>query len=302
MVDFNRLEPGCEFRETWAERSERGSSHADPRGLTRAGNPLFRTGWISDLHLGARAANAEAALDFLKRHDFQKLYIVGDLIDIWKLKRWRYWPQTHTDVVQQILYKARKGTEVIFIPGNHDDFCQNFLGNFGNISIRPQDVHTCVDGTRLVVMHGHEFDGVMKCAKWLAVIGDIGYSILFTFNRYFNKVRSLFGYGYWSLSAYIKSKVKNAVNFVSDFEEALVTYADRHDARGVVCGHIHTPAIKKVGRIDYYNSGDWVESGTALVEHHDGRIELVHWLNSFAAPNVEAPSRPRLSLRKMTAA
>lgn len=302
MVDFNRLESSCELSEALVRRSDSAAKNADPRGVTRAGNPLFRTAWISDLHLGARAANAEAALDFLKRHDFQKLYVVGDLIDIWKLKRWRYWPQTHTDVVQQILYKARKGTEVVFVPGNHDDFCQNFLGNFGNISIRLQDVHTCVDGTRLVVMHGHEFDGVMKCAKWLAVIGDIGYSILFTFNRYFNKVRSLFGYGYWSLSAYIKSKVKNAVNFVSDFEEALVTYADRHDARGVVCGHIHTPAIKKVGRIDYYNSGDWVESGTALVEHHDGRIELIYWLDSFAEQKGESPSRLRLSLRKLTAA
>lgn len=272
------------------------------RGITDPTNPYYRTGWISDLHLGSRAANAAAALDFLKKHDFGKLYVVGDLIDIWKLKRSRYWPQAHTDVIQQILYKARKGTEVIFIPGNHDDFCQNFVGSFGNVTIREQDVHTCADGSRLVVMHGHEFDGVMKCAKWLAVIGDIGYSILFTFNRHFNKVRSLFGYGYWSLSAYIKSKVKNAVNFVSDFEEALITYADKHDARGVVCGHIHTPAIKKIDRIDYYNSGDWVESGTALVEDFRGRIELVRWLHEFSATQVEEPSRLRLRLRKSTAA
>jgi UDP-2,3-diacylglucosamine pyrophosphatase LpxH len=273
----------------------------DPPGTTDSRNPLFRTGWISDLHLGSRAANAGAALDFLKRNDFEKLYIVGDLIDIWKLKRGRFWPQSHTDVIQQILYKARKGTQVIFIPGNHDDFCQNFLGSFGNIIIKPQDVHVTATGVRLVVMHGHEFDGVTKYAQWLAVIGDMGYSVLFTVNRYFNYLRSCFGLGYWSLSAYIKSKVKNAVNFVSDFEESLVTYAERHNAKGVICGHIHTPAVKKIEWIDYYNCGDWVESGTALVEHTDGRIELIRWLdNTVVVP--EEKSRLRLLFRRRSAA
>lgn len=261
----------------------------------------FRTGWISDLHLGSRAANASAALDFLKQNEFEKLYIVGDLIDIWKLKRGRYWPQTHTDVVQQILYKAKKGTQVIFIPGNHDDFCQNFLGSFGNIVIKPQDVHVTATGVRLVVMHGHEFDGVTKYAQWLAVIGDMGYSVLFTINRYFNYLRSCFGMGYWSLSAYIKSKVKNAVNFVSDFEESLVRYAESHNAKGVICGHIHTPAVKKIDWIDYYNCGDWVESGTALVEHSNGKIELVRWLER-SEPVMEEKSRLRLLFRRRTAA
>jgi len=257
----------------------------------------YRTGWISDLHLGSRASNAAAALDFLKAHDFEKLYVVGDLIDIWKLRRSRYWPQGHTDVINQILYKAQKGTQVIFIPGNHDDFCRNFLGVFGNVAIRTNDVHETADGTRLVVMHGHEFDGVTKYAQWLAVIGDIGYSVLFTVNRWFNRARSLFGMGYWSLSAYIKSKVKDAVNFVSDFEESLVKYAGDHDAQGVVCGHIHTPKISRIGDLNYYNCGDWVESGTALVEHHDGRIELVRWLDGAAARK----SKP-LTLRQSDAA
>src|SRR5262245_11970599 len=192
-------------------------------------NRRWRTGWISDLHLGSRAANASAALDFLKRNEFEKLYIVGDLIDIWKLRCSRYWPQPHTDVINQILYKAKCGTDVIFIPGNHDDFCRNFFGVFGNITIRQQDIHITADGARLVVMHGHEFDGVTKYAQWLAVIGDVGYSILFTVNRWFNKIRTRLGYRYWSLSAYIKSKVKNAVNFVSDFEQCLVRYAEQHD-------------------------------------------------------------------------
>ena len=266
-----------------------------------SGPKRYRAAWISDTHLGTRGCKATALLDFLRETDVDTLYIVGDLIDIWKLKRGRFWPQTHTDVIQQILYKARKGTEVIFIPGNHDDFCQNFLGSFGNIVIKPQDIHVTATGVRLVVMHGHEFDGVTKYAQWLAVIGDIGYSILFTINRYFNYLRSFFGLGYWSLSAYIKSKVKNAVNFVSDFEESLVKYAERHNAKGVICGHIHTPAVKKIDWLDYYNCGDWVESGTALVERDDGRIELVRWLERPQAIP-EEKSRLRIRLRRRRAA
>lgn len=261
----------------------------------------YRTAWISDLHLGSRASNATAALDFLKRNDFDKLYVVGDLIDIWKLKRWRYWPQSHTDVIQEILDKAHKGTHVVFIPGNHDDFCRQFCGTFGNIDIKPNDVHVTATGVRLVVMHGHEFDGVTKYAQWLAVIGDVGYSILFTINRYFNYLRSCFGLGYWSLSAYIKSKVKNAVNFVSDFEGSLVKYAESHNAKGVVCGHIHTPAIKKIELLDYHNCGDWVESGTALLEHFDGRIELVRWLEREEAV-AETKARRRLIFGRKSAA
>jgi UDP-2,3-diacylglucosamine pyrophosphatase LpxH len=261
----------------------------------------YRTAWISDLHLGSRAANAASALNFLRRHDFDKLYIVGDLIDIWKLKRGRYWPQLHTDVILEILDKARKGTHVIFIPGNHDDFCTHFCGTFGNIDIKQNDVHVTATGVRLVVMHGHEFDGVTKYAQWLAVIGDVGYSILFTINRYFNYFRSWFGLGYWSLSAYIKSKVKNAVNFVSDFEQCLVRYAESHNAKGVICGHIHTPTIKKIDLLDYYNCGDWVESGTALVEQDDGRIELIRWLERTEAVP-EEKARRRLLFRRKSAA
>jgi len=248
----------------------------------------YRTGWISDLHLGSRGCNAVAVLDFLNRHDFDKLYVVGDLLDIWKLRRVRYWPQSHTDVIQRLLKKAHQGAQIVFIPGNHDEFCTNFLGAYGNIRVAKNDLHVTADGRRLMVMHGHEFDCVTKYARWVAVIGDMGYSLLLHVNRYFNLFRRLFGFGYWSLSAYIKRRVKNSVNFIGQFEDMVVKYAERHRADGIVCGHIHTAAIRRMQHVEYFNIGDWVESCTALVEHDDGRIELVDWTQKMQRMTLHA--------------
>lgn len=248
----------------------------------------YKTVWISDLHLGTRGCDAAGLLDFLRYTEFRTLYLVGDAIDIWRLKKDHYWPQAHNDVVQKILRKGRKGARIIVIPGNHDEFCRNFLGVYGNISIKANDVYTTASGRRLLVMHGHEFDDVAKHARWLAHLGEIGYTLLLKLNAPLNWVRRLFGWEYWSLSAYAKRKVKNAVQLISDFEEAVARYAAMYRADGIICGHIHTAAIKKIRGVDYYNVGDWVESSTALVEHFDGRMELVRWRQAAPAFTSEA--------------
>ena len=240
----------------------------------------YKTVWISDLHLGTRGCDARRLLDFLRETDFERLYLVGDVIDLWRLKKDHYWPQEHNDVVQKILRKGRKGAKIVVIPGNHDEFCGNFLGVYGNVTIKTHDVYTTINGQRLLVVHGHEFDAVTRHARWLACLGDVGYTFLLGKNRPLNSVRRRLGLEYWSLSTYAKSKMKNAVKFISRFEDAVVRYAQLYDADGIICGHIHTPALKQIRDFAYYNLGDWVESSTALVEHFDGRMELVHWNRS----------------------
>jgi len=235
----------------------------------------YATVWISDLHLGTRGCNATGLLDFLRDHEFDRLYLVGDVIDLWRLRRDHYWPQSHNDVLQKILRKARKGTEIIVIPGNHDEFISHFHGNYGNIVIKERDIYTTHAGRRLIVMHGHEFDAVTMHARWLAHLGDAGYTLLLKLNRPINRVREWLGLEHWSLSAYAKRRVKNAVSFISRYETAVAEFARRDQADGIVCGHIHTPAVKQLRGVTYYNTGDWVESSTALVEHLDGRMELV---------------------------
>lgn len=239
-----------------------------------------------------------ALLAFLRDYEFETLYIVGDLIDIWQLKRGIYWPQSHSDVIQKILRKGRKGTQVFYIPGNHDEFVSGFLGAYGAVEIHANHIHTTADGCRLLVMHGHELDAVVQNIKWLAHLGDIGYQILLCLNQPINFVRRILGLHYWSLSAYVKKNVKNAVSFIGKFEETVVRYAKDHSVEGVVCGHIHSPAIRTIGEVQYYNCGDWVESCTALVENYDGRIELLnfsHWTNREAMATAANPeSEPHL--------
>ena len=235
----------------------------------------YRTGWISDVHLGTKGSKATALLEFLRDNEFETLYLVGDLIDIWSLRRGIYWPQEHNDVIQKLLRKGRKGTEVIYIPGNHDEFLGAFHGLYASVSLQKNAIHTTADGRRLLIIHGHELDAVVQNLGWLAHVGDIGYTLLMRCNGLVNGVRRLFGYEYWSLSAYVKAEVKNVVGFIGKFEESVVRYARDFDVDGVLCGHIHTPAAREIGGIEYYNTGDWVESGTAMVEHFDGRMELI---------------------------
>lgn len=242
-----------------------------------------RAAWISDVHLGTRGSNAGRLLDFLRKYDFDTLYIVGDLIDIWQLRRGRYWPQQHNDVIQKILRKARKGTRVVYIPGNHDEFVSDFYGEFGNIAIQKHAIHQTADGRRLLVIHGHELDTIVQNVKWLAFAGDVGYQFLLSLNPFINFVRRHFGLGYWSLSAYAKQRVKNAVNFIGKFEAAVVKYAERYSVDAVLCGHIHCAAIRNFGVVTYYNCGDWVETCSAMIEGEDGVIEIVDYLRRPAS-------------------
>jgi len=248
----------------------------------------YRTGWISDVHLGTKGSKAAALLDFLRDHEFETLYLVGDLIDIWSLRRGIYWPQEHNDVIQKLLRKGRKGTEVIYIPGNHDEFLGSFHGLYASVSLQKNAIHTTADGRRLLIIHGHELDTVVQNLGWLAHVGDLGYTLLMRCNGLVNLVRRLFGKEYWSLSAYVKAEVKNVVSFIGQFEESVVRYARDFDVDGVLCGHIHTPAARKIGGVEYFNTGDWVESGTAIVEHFDGRMELIYYpLSGTSAPASE---------------
>jgi len=238
----------------------------------------FRSIWISDLHLGSPACQADRLLDFLRHTDSERLYLVGDIIDGWQLRRRWFWPQAHNDVVQKILRKARKGTNVVYIPGNHDSFGRHFLEHsFGGIELRDEAVHVTADGRRLLVVHGDLFDGVIQYAKWLAFVGDRLYLITLELNRWFNALRARLGFRYWSLSQFLKHKVKNAVNYISDFEIAVAQEARRRGVDGVVCGHIHKAEMRTIGGVLYCNDGDWVESLTALVEDSRGQLSLLHW-------------------------
>jgi UDP-2,3-diacylglucosamine pyrophosphatase LpxH len=246
----------------------------------------YKTIWISDIHLGTAGCKADLLLDFLKHTDSEKLYLVGDIIDGWALQRNWYWPQEHNDVVQKILRKARKGTEVLFIPGNHDAFARNYVDqNFGDIIVSREIIHQMQDGRSFLVLHGDEFDVIVKYAKWLALLGDWAYGLCLQLNDFVNRIRQGLGYPYWSLSAYLKLKVKNAVQFIADFENALADVARKKGADGVICGHIHHAEIRDIDGITYCNDGDWVESCSALVEHFDGQLEIIHWVTPYSETN-----------------
>jgi UDP-2,3-diacylglucosamine pyrophosphatase LpxH len=251
-----------------------GSDTAGEEGAERR----FRTLFISDVHLGARGSQADKLLDFLRSHDADTIYLVGDIVDGWALKSSWHWPQSHNDFVQKMLRKARKGAKVIYIPGNHDEFLRRYYGtHFGGIDVVENAVHTGVDGKRYLVIHGDIFDLVVQNARWLAHLGDKAYDFAIQMNRLVNFFRKLFGVPYWSLSQWAKQKVKKAVNYIGAFETALVAEARRHNAEGVICGHIHYAVIRDEQGIRYMNCGDWVESCTALAEHEDGRFEIITW-------------------------
>ncbi|AOY01672.1 UDP-2,3-diacylglucosamine diphosphatase [Jeongeupia sp. USM3] len=243
----------------------------------------FRSIWISDVHLGTAGCQADYLLDFLKHAECEHLYLVGDIIDGWALKRSWYWKQSHNDVIQKVLRKARKGTQVTYIPGNHDEGARQFLGlMFGDIRIEDEVIHTTADGRRFLILHGDRFDGVVQCAKWLAIVGDRAYGITLRLNYWFNRLRARLGLGYWSLSQYLKHKVKTAVSFVGKFEEAVAAEAKARGVDGVICGHIHKAEMREIDGVLYCNDGDWVESLTALVETHAGELKIITWQKFYA--------------------
>jgi UDP-2,3-diacylglucosamine pyrophosphatase LpxH len=242
------------------------------------------------LHLGTKACQAEAFLDFLRTSDADRIYLIGDIVDFWRIKRGVYWPQTHNDVLQKLLRKARKGTEIIFIPGNHDEAMGDYCGSkFGGITIVPNTIHVGRDGRRYLVMHGGEFDVVVRYTRWLALFGDWSYTLALWANIHLNVIRRFLGLPYWSLSAYLKQQVKRAVNYIGEFEKALAKEAKRYDAQGVICGHIHRAAMRQVGEVLYINTGDWVESCTAVAETQEGALEIIRWTQyPQQAPTVPA--------------
>lgn len=250
-----------------------------------------RTLFLSDLHLGTKGCQAEALLDFLRSYDAETIYLVGDIVDGWRLKSGWYWPQSHNDVVQKLLRKARKGSTLVYVPGNHDEFLRDYVGiNLGGIEMADHAIHETANGKRYLVIHGDQFDLVVRHARWLALLGDGAYTAALFVNTYLNIARRKLGLTYWSLSAWAKLKVKNAVNFISRFEELLAAEARRQEVDGVICGHIHHAAMHENYGVAYVNTGDWVESCTVVVEHWDGTLELIRWSDtqrrSLAAPEL----------------
>ena len=260
----------------------------------------FRTLFISDVHLGARGCQADRLLDFLRYHDADTIYLVGDIVDGWQLKSGWYWPQQHNDVVQKLLRKARKGARIVYVPGNHDEFLRDYYGtHFGGIEVTETAIHEAADGRRYLVVHGDVFDMVVKHARWLALLGDTAYDLAILINRYFNAIRRRLGFSYWSLSQWAKHKVKNAINYIGAFEQTLAAEAQRHHVDGVICGHIHHAVIHDDFGIRYVNCGDWVESCTAVAEHADGHLEIISWTGEEERAKLLAAS-PHLAIEDDT--
>lgn len=243
--------------------------------------------FLSDIHLGTRGCQAELLLDFLRRNESDHLYLVGDIVDGWRLKRWWYWPQAHNDVVQKIMRKARKGTSVVYIPGNHDEAARQYCQlTFGDVRVEDEVIHETPDGRKLLIIHGDQFDGIVRYARWLAILGDWAYAAALRLNTTFNWGRRKLGLPYWSLSAWAKLKVKNAVNFIGDFETYLSDEARKVGATGVICGHIHHAADREMKGVRYLNTGDWVESCTALAEDYEGNISLIRFADVLRAETI----------------
>jgi UDP-2,3-diacylglucosamine pyrophosphatase LpxH len=251
-------------------------NHPEPRSFRPKSK--YRTIWISDIHLGTKGCNAELLLDFLHSVECETLYLVGDIIDGWRLKKGWYWPDSHNEVVRRILKIAHKGTRVVFIVGNHDEMLRDYAGfSFGGITLALEAIHETADGKRLLITHGDAFDGVVLYARWLAFLGDQAYTLMLRANVWLNAIRKRLGMPYWSLSSYLKKRVKNAVQYVCAFEDAVAREATERGVDGVVCGHIHCAEIRQIGDVTYYNDGDWVESCTALVEAADGSMSILDW-------------------------
>jgi UDP-2,3-diacylglucosamine pyrophosphatase LpxH len=242
------------------------------------GSHRYRTLFLSDLHLGTRGCQAHLILDMLRHVEADTIYLVGDIIDGWRLRSGWYWPQAHNDVVQKLLRKVRRGARMVFVPGNHDEFARQFFGlTFGGIEIKRRMIHSAADGKRYLITHGDEFDVVVRHSKWLAFFGDWAYTTALFVNTHFNAARRALGLPYWSFSAWAKLKVKNAVNFIGSFEKELASEAKRCGVDGVVCGHIHHAVIREIDGVTYVNTGDFVESCSLVVEHFDGRFEVIRW-------------------------
>ncbi len=254
----------------------------------------FRTLFISDVHLGSKPAKADYLIDFLRFHEAETIYLVGDIVDGWRLKRSWHWPQAHNDVVQKLLRQARKGTKINYIAGNHDEFLRGFQGtHFGGVEVMDRTVHEAANGKRYLVIHGDQFDSIVHSVRWLAYLGDFAYDASIVVNRIVARVRRVFGMPYWSFSSWAKVRVKKAVNFISAFQTLVADEARRSEVDGVICGHIHHATMEDIAGIRYINTGDWVESCTAVAEHSDGTFEVIHWRDIAGAELETVSDRAR---------
>ena len=254
----------------------------------------YRTIFISDFHLGSKGCQSSMLLDFLRNTRSDYLYLVGDIIDGWRLKNKWFWPQEHNDVVQKILRKARHGTKVYYVSGNHDELVRKFVPiNLGEVNIVNETIHITADNKKLLILHGDKFDAIIRVAPWLAHLGDYAYDFALWTNVTLNKIRKRLGYKYWSLSKFLKLKVKKAVSYINRYEEVVANYAFKKNMNGVVCGHIHHASDRIIGDVHYYNDGDWVENCSALVEHFDGKLELIYWkdiIETYEGSQLSSPN------------
>lgn len=254
----------------------------------------YRTIFISDFHLGSKGCQSSMLLDFLRNTRSDYLYLVGDIIDGWRLKNKWFWPQEHNDVVQKILRKARHGTKVYYVSGNHDELVRKFVPiNLGEVNIVNEVIHITADNKKLLILHGDKFDAIIRVAPWLAHLGDYAYDFALWINVTLNKIRKKLGYKYWSLSKFLKLKVKKAVSYINRYEEVVANYASKKNMNGVVCGHIHHASDRIIGDVHYYNDGDWVENCSALVEHFDGKLELIYWkdiIETYEGSQLSSPT------------
>jgi len=238
----------------------------------------YRSVFLSDIHLGTKMCQANHLLDFIKSFESEKIYLIGDIIDCWAMNSKKYWPQEHNDVIQKLLRKSRKGTTIIYVPGNHDELMRSYCNaELGNIFLLTQTIHYGIDNKKYLITHGDQFDIVIKNAKWISHIGSWAYDVTIVVNYFINKINHFFGFKNWSLSLFLKHKVKEAVNFIGNYEKTLSNYVKSKNMNGIICGHIHHANISKIDDIVYMNCGDWVESCTALVEHLDGKFEIIKW-------------------------
>lgn len=263
---------------TSPEKGAKKSDNADGSSRPKRHKRRLRTIFLSDIHLGTRGCRADILLDFLRHHEAAQIYLVGDIVDGWRLQKSWYWPKEHSDFVRKLLKRAARGVDIVYIPGNHDEAFRDYVGlDFAGIRLCEDAVHVAADGRRYWVLHGDAFDGIVLYARWLAFLGDTAYTLLLSLNTVLNRARRRLGLPYWSLSAWLKHKTKKAVAFMARFEDAVAREAAARGVDGVICGHIHHAETRMIGDVLYCNDGDWVESCTALVEHEDGRMEIIRW-------------------------
>lgn len=255
-----------------------GRRHDDSHGHSPLPPTKVKTIFISDVHLGTRDCKAKQLNSFLSQYRCEQLYLVGDIFDGWKMKKGVYWTADFNKIIRKVLKLSKKGTDITYITGNHDEFLRRYANqHFDNIRLCNRAIHQTLDGQHFLVLHGDQFEGIARCSPLLKIIGDVGYGAIMRINRWYNHFRSRFGYGYWSFSHFLKQRIQRAQDYILDYEKAAVYLAKKQGFDGVICGHIHLASAKKIDGIQYFNTGDWVESCTAVIEQYDGEFKLIHY-------------------------